>query len=238
MLIAYNNDIEFRSRWYHIQTEDNGLKDGHITTTVFHSGQILDSKTTSYKDAIAGVTDTEEQNRIIKDMMVKQHQMFYTKLYEGSYEAQMQALGQKPNGGTASNAPKPITHAASAAHGEASALGNIKKPDILRASQQAPGLSKLGLKSLTNLGSKSLAGQVPVVHPSVNRAASASGLPASQPAVAESPNRVAFLSKPLVVSKAVSAEKLRRRKRAWAGFAWPSDDRAIDVLVMSLLDSK
>ena len=54
MLIAYNNDIEFRSRWYHIQTEDNGIKDGHVTTTVFFSGQILDSKTTSYLDAING----------------------------------------------------------------------------------------------------------------------------------------------------------------------------------------
>lgn len=86
MLIAYNNDIEFRNRWYHIQTEDNGLKDGHITTTVFYSGQILDSKSVSYLDAIAGVTDPDKQNQIIKDMMIKQHQMFYGKLNAGTYE--------------------------------------------------------------------------------------------------------------------------------------------------------
>ena len=88
MLIAYNNDIEFRSRWYHIQTEDNGIKDGHVTTTVFFSGQILDSKTTSYLDAINGITDVEEQNRIIKNVMTTQHKLFYAKLYEGQSRAQ------------------------------------------------------------------------------------------------------------------------------------------------------
>ena len=65
---------------YHIQTEDNGIKDGHITTTVFHSGRTLDSKTISYKEAIEGITDPEEQNKIIKSMMIEQHKKFYAKL--------------------------------------------------------------------------------------------------------------------------------------------------------------
>ncbi|MFA5623632.1 MAG: hypothetical protein WC966_01055 [Bradymonadales bacterium] len=89
MLIAFNNDIEFRSRWYHIQTEDNGVKDGHITTTVFFSGQILESKSISYLGNIKDVAAVDDQNAIIKELMVTQHRQFYQKLYEGSYEEQV-----------------------------------------------------------------------------------------------------------------------------------------------------
>lgn len=113
MLIAFNNDVEFRSRWYHIQTEDNGLKDGHITTNVFFSGQILDSKSTSYKDKIFGVDDPEIQTAIIKELMTKQHQAFYAKLTEGTYEARVQAQTQaQANKASANQASQPVVHGA------------------------------------------------------------------------------------------------------------------------------
>ena len=73
MLNAYNNDIEYNKRWYHIQTEDNGLTNGHITTTVFHSGQTLDSKTISYLDFVKGISDENEINNIVKEKMTEQH---------------------------------------------------------------------------------------------------------------------------------------------------------------------
>ena len=130
MLIAYNNDIEFRNRWYHIQTEDNGLKDGHITTTVFYSGQILDSKSISYLDAIAGITDPDKQNQIIKDMMIKQHQMFYGKLNAGTYEDIVMGAAKRPATGVSSisraidkpGIPSSVSNAASAHAAEKPAI--------------------------------------------------------------------------------------------------------------------
>lgn len=237
MLIAYNNDIEFRSRWYHIQTEDNGLKDGHITTTVFHSGQILDSKTTSYKDALEGVTNADDQNKIIKEMMIKQHQMFYTKLYEGSYESQMQNFGQRNSSAQLSSVPQKLT----TTHANASRLGissnpNVKKPDILRASQQALGASKLGLKNLSSMTTKSVSGQVPVVRTalSASNPAISSATPATN---TNTTPRVFELDKPIAVSKAVQAEIAKNNDKAWCGFEWPKEDLALDALVMSLLNA-
>lgn len=60
MLNAFNNDIEYKNRMFHIQTEDNGIKNAHITTNVFYSGQSLDVKVTSYKDTIANAKNDEE----------------------------------------------------------------------------------------------------------------------------------------------------------------------------------
>lgn len=230
MLIAYNNDIEFRSRWYHIQTEDNGIKDGHVTTTVFFSGQILDSKTTSYLDAISGITDPEEQNKIIKNVMTAQHKLFYAKLYEGSYEELVSHAHKAGAAGginahrtsqTSAQPVKPMSKiAAPAAGGRAEpspANSRLGKPDILRASQQLPSANK-NLGSLPPLASSKL-GVQPL------RAASADQAKSS----ARRPN----LMRALDQSKAV---KMRAgESRAWRGVDWSKDDVAVDALVALLL---
>ncbi len=107
MLNAYNNDIEYKSKWYHIQTEDNGLKNGHITTTVFHSGQTLDCKSTSYQDAVSGLTDEAEINKVVKERMVEQHQFFYKKLFEGDYDAKVAAMYAKSSLPKSASVPPP-----------------------------------------------------------------------------------------------------------------------------------
>ena len=214
MLIAYNNDIEFRSRWYHIQTEDNGIKDGHVTTTVFFSGQILDSKTTSYLDAINGITDVEEQNRIIKNVMTTQHKLFYAKLYEGAYEAQVNHVhkaGMANSAATSSPSVVPVskpvakmaTPAPSARADQAASSSRLGKPDILRASQQLPTANK-NLGSLPPLSSSSKVGLSSM-----------------------------RLSRPLGQSKGVMARNDGRR--AWRGVEWPKEDLSVDALVALLL---
>ena len=253
MLIAYNNDIEFRSRWYHIQTEDNGIKDGHVTTTVFHSGQILDSKSVSYKDSIAGVQDQEKINSIIKDIMIKQHQLFYTKLYDGHYEAQMQEIvshtSAQASGRPASQQLNPVPAAASGlsprsegVRRDSATLDNSgfgasgKKPDILRASQQMTGVTKgLGIKSLATL-SKAPAQiqQVPVNanQPVISNMQSSISL--NRVSAGE---RIPVMNTPVPISRAVLREESTRKNRAWKGFNWPVDDLAIDSLVVSLLEN-
>ncbi|MCL2325260.1 MAG: hypothetical protein FWC40_01970 [Proteobacteria bacterium] len=250
MLIAYNNDIEFRSRWYHIQTEDNGIKDGHITTTVFYSGQILDSKSISYREAVSELEDQEAQNRVIKELMVKQHQEFYAKLYDGRYESIVANVAQRTSGNSSlgssvrsSQAGIPVVGGRSTevGNGEASHLGNskINKPDILRASQQFPSASKgLGLKSLTGTSAK-----LTPVSPSNGSkgliTAPPAMVPLSVPQVATSGVRLAHLSQPLERSKAVlSAKKSKSKRDAYRGIRWPNDDLAMDVLVARILEDQ
>ncbi len=246
MLIAYNNDIEYKERWYHIQTEDNGIKDGHITTTVFHSGQILDPKTTSYREAIAGASGEDQINAIIKDMMIKQHQMFYGRLQEGMYDAQMQNFGQSHTSAISasqsgaqpvpvSTTAKAVVIAPSMTVGNASARlesntlsGSNKKPDILRASQQVSNISKAGIHSINTLNQK----------PDVEQSA-ASPKFAPQPVMAKpsvtitAPRIVTSISVPR--SKAVENERMNAKNHAWKGISWPDDDLAIDMLVVSML---
>lgn len=92
MLIGFNNDVEFNGRMFHIQTEDHGIKDGHITTILFFNGQILESKKISYQDVIKDVKDEEERKKAIKKKMVDLHREFYKKLFDGIYEERVDKL--------------------------------------------------------------------------------------------------------------------------------------------------
>lgn len=97
MLIGFNNDVEYNGRMFHIQTEDNGIKNASITTILFFSGQILESKRTDYRDVLDSVKEDEDRKKAIKKKMVDQHRTFYKKLFEGTYEERVaQMTGEKP----------------------------------------------------------------------------------------------------------------------------------------------
>lgn len=151
MLNAYNNDIEYKSRWFHIQTEDNGVKIGRITTTVFHSGQTLDCKSTSYQEAIVGLTAEADINKVVKERMVEQHQFFYKKLFEGDYDAKVAAMYAKSNSPKISTNAQPVP-AASARVAPAPAPrssspviapAKIVSPKITPAAQNRPHIAEM-----------------------------------------------------------------------------------------------
>lgn len=85
MLIGYNNDIEYRDKVFHIQTEDRGLSDCKIETQIFHSGAILDTRITSYEKYRD--LDEEERNRKVEALMKASHRDLYRKLHAGEYDA-------------------------------------------------------------------------------------------------------------------------------------------------------
>ena len=87
MLIGFNNDVEFNSRMFHIQTEDNGIKNASITTILFFQGQILDTKNASYGDLITRFKGTKEEELegAIKQRMVDLHRTLYKNLFNGMY---------------------------------------------------------------------------------------------------------------------------------------------------------
>lgn len=234
MLIAYNNDVQHNNRWYHIQTEDNGIKDGHITTTVFFSGQILDSKTTSYKEAIAGIVNEDQINAVIKDMMIKQHQAYYRRLDEGMYDGRMQASQQHPS---PASSKLSVVSPSMATGAVAARMESGQKPDILRASQQAASIQR---PAAMQPGSAMPRPESGVAY----QPAAAAKPVAMRPAAAMPANQSAknvmtsCVSQPIAVprSKAVEAARLSVVHRAYKGVTWPNDDLAIDVLVVSMLE--
>lgn len=210
MLIAFNNDLEFRSRWYHIQTEDNGIKDGHITTTVFYSGQILDSKSASYLDAIASTTDPEQQNRIIKAAMSQQHKRFCTKLLEGTYENLVNNLSVNKSG----HAFQPVPVASKTPSqtdikpAQSTAAVQLPKSDRIRSTTQSPSLPSIS-------SSNQPAVKIP--------APSALSTSASQLKRQSSPE-----------SKRLSSRQ-PSKSRVYRGVIWPDTDLSIDTIVADLI---
>lgn len=208
MLIAFNNDIEFRSRWYHIQTEDNGIKDGHITTTVFFSGQILESKSISYTDNIKDIAAVDDQNAIIKDLMVTQHRAFYQKLYEGSYEEQVNNI-----------------------------VNRTSRPSITQeariASKQLPRLTPtpvpLKVSKALHVGAKP---EPPIIPPHLITTSSTSGTPK----VALSSLKNVAVQPPPPVSNAVKKYRTQNSRLSFAGFTWSDEDLALDVLTADFLE--
>jgi hypothetical protein len=115
MLIGFNNDVEYNGRMFHIQTEDNGLKNASITTILFYQGQILDRRSTGYGDiAKQHTTNEEERNKAVKKRMVELHRALYKNLFDGMYEEQTDRLaaakgldGGKPPRPTTPDQPTP-----------------------------------------------------------------------------------------------------------------------------------
>ena len=85
MLIGFNNDVEYRGKTFHIQTEDHGEGDPRIETQLFFSGAILDTVITSYEETLEGYDGPEAEERI-RAQMKASHRSLYKKLMAGEYD--------------------------------------------------------------------------------------------------------------------------------------------------------
>jgi hypothetical protein len=82
-LLGYNNNVRHRGRVFHIQTEDSGVKYGHIITHLFmDGGRILKSVKTSYSEYLG----TERMGDIIREMMKQQHKAMFIALRDGKFD--------------------------------------------------------------------------------------------------------------------------------------------------------
>lgn len=89
MQMGFNTDIEHHGITVHIQTEDHGLGDSKITTQVFYSGRILDSRTISYAEAISSLGDGDERDAEITKRMRAIHRHFLNRIREGTYDGKL-----------------------------------------------------------------------------------------------------------------------------------------------------
>ncbi len=70
---------------YHIQTEDNGLRNPIIITLLYHRGTILASKKVSY----AELTSDPDYKEKVQKLMKEQHKTMMKELIHGNYTADL-----------------------------------------------------------------------------------------------------------------------------------------------------
>ncbi|MFU8802945.1 MAG: hypothetical protein ACNA8W_03960 [Bradymonadaceae bacterium] len=86
MLIGYNNDVQYRGKTFHIQTEDRGAGNESIESQLFTGGQILDTKITAYTEHLVGL-EGEARDKKLKALMQASHRSLFKKLMAGEYNS-------------------------------------------------------------------------------------------------------------------------------------------------------
>jgi hypothetical protein len=82
-LLGYNNNVRYRGRTFHIQTEDSGTKYARIVTHLFvDGGRIVKSIRTQYSDVLGSVDMAETIRRMMKD----QHKAMFLSLRAGEFD--------------------------------------------------------------------------------------------------------------------------------------------------------
>ena len=82
-LLGYNNNVRHKGKVFHIQTEDSGVKYGHIITHLFmDGGRILKSVKTGYAEYVGN----ERMADIVREMMKQQHKAMFIALRDGKFD--------------------------------------------------------------------------------------------------------------------------------------------------------
>lgn len=84
MLVGYNTNVTYKGTVYHIQTEDNGLKNPVITTLLYHKGTILSSKKISY----AQLASSPDYKTKVRELMKEQHKSMLRELVRGKHTSE------------------------------------------------------------------------------------------------------------------------------------------------------
>ncbi len=82
MLLGNNTNVTHNGKVYHVQTEDSGVNRPHIITLLYHGGNILSSKKTSYAD----IVNSEYMEGVVKDLMEEQHNNMIKALKSGAFD--------------------------------------------------------------------------------------------------------------------------------------------------------
>ncbi len=81
MLVGYNTNVPYKGKLYHVQTEDNGLKNPVIITLLYFKGTILASKKIGYAHLAGTPAHTEKVRELMKD----QHKDMIKELIRGKF---------------------------------------------------------------------------------------------------------------------------------------------------------
>jgi len=82
MIPGFNHNVRYKGRIYHVQTEDSGERNPHITTLLYQGGTILARKRTSYADILSSA----QRGAVVRDLMEKQHKEMLRLLKSGRFD--------------------------------------------------------------------------------------------------------------------------------------------------------
>jgi hypothetical protein len=126
-LLGYNNNVRHNGKVFHIQTEDSGVRYGHIITHLFmDGGRILKSVKTSYSEYIGA----ERMSDIVREMMKQQHKAMFIALRDGKFDAIADGSTESTSGRSTAGEPSPKAAAtpSSAAKSPPAAVQASKTP--------------------------------------------------------------------------------------------------------------
>jgi hypothetical protein len=104
-LLGYNNNVRHKGKVFHIQTEDSGVKYGHIITHLFmDGGRILKSVKTGYAEYIGN----ERMADIVREMMKQQHKAMFIALRDGKFDTMAEGAADASQATKALSADPPI----------------------------------------------------------------------------------------------------------------------------------
>ncbi len=86
MQFGYNQNVKYKGKVYHIQTEDGGRNNPVVTTQLFMGGVILASKRTNYLD----IMSSEDFESRVKDIVREQHKSLLKELVSGALDDRLE----------------------------------------------------------------------------------------------------------------------------------------------------
>jgi hypothetical protein len=87
-LLGYNHNVRHKNKAFHIQTEDSGVRYGHIITHLFaDGGRILKSVKTSYAEQLTNPKMAD----VVREMMKEQHKAMIIALRDGAFDMMLDA---------------------------------------------------------------------------------------------------------------------------------------------------
>jgi hypothetical protein len=87
-LTGFNHNIKYRKRIFHVQTEDSGAANPHISTHLFQGGLIIASARIDYSDIVEEGDNVEK----VKKLMQGQHKLLMKQLIGGHFDDKIVAL--------------------------------------------------------------------------------------------------------------------------------------------------
>lgn len=88
MVVGFNHNFKYKGEVYHLQSEDNGVKNPQIVTLLYSGGQILSARKTSYAELL----DAPDLTRRVEELMKKQHQDMLRRLKNGDFDGAIAQL--------------------------------------------------------------------------------------------------------------------------------------------------
>jgi len=86
--MGYNNNVPFRGKTYHVQTEDSGTRRSHVVTHLFaDGGRVISTMKTSYAHYVEN--DRAADNNLserVRALMVEQHKRMMLALRDGELD--------------------------------------------------------------------------------------------------------------------------------------------------------